>query len=55
MESRALVQRLGIDFPIGSDTDQHIQRLFKVQNPDTQQLALHAVYIVNRVAEVIYR
>ena len=53
--SRLMVKRLGLKFPVLSDQDQTLQRAFGVQNPDTQELALHAVYVVNTQKKVVYR
>ena len=50
-----MVRRMGLTFPLASDADQAIIQAFRVQNPDTNELALHAVYIVNEAREVIYR
>ena len=49
------MQRLGLQFDLGSDSDQKVIDAFKVKNPQTQELALHAVYIVNREREIFYR
>ena len=54
-DSLAMIRRLGLDFPLGSDPNQRIIQQFRVQNPDTRELALHAVYIVNQRGTVIYR
>jgi len=54
-ESLALLDRLGITFHIASDPKQEVVKAFEVQNPDTQELALHAVYIVNKSRQIIYR
>lgn len=53
--SRIMIKRLGLDFPILSDENQQIQKAYGVQNPDTQELALHAVFVVNKNKEVVYR
>ena len=53
--SRIMIKRLGLGFPILSDADQSIQKAYGVQNPDTQELALHAVFVVNQDREVVYR
>ena len=50
-----MMERLGITFKVGSDPTQHVVRAFGVQNPDTQSLALHAVYIVGTDGRVVYR
>ena len=54
-ESVAMVERLGLDFAVASDEEQRVIRQFRVQNPDTQELALHAVYIVDGRGEIYYR
>lgn len=53
--SQAMIQRMGLTFAVVSDEDQSIMRSYGVRNPDTQQLALHAVFIVSQEAQVIYR
>jgi len=53
--SERLIDRLGISFQLGSDPDQKVVQTFGVQNPDTRELALHAVYILDQQARVIYR
>lgn len=53
--SRIMIKRLGLEFPILSDAGQQIQKAYGVQNPDTQELALHAVFVVNKKQEVVYR
>ncbi len=53
--SLALIQRLGIRFPIGSDPEQEVIQAFRVQNPDTRALAIHAVYIVDSHSRIFYR
>ncbi len=55
MDSLAMVERLGLQFDLASDSDQSVIQSFKVQNPDTQELALHAVYILSREGKVVYR
>ena len=50
-----MVARLGITFELGSDSDQVVMNQFNVINPDTAELALHAVYIVDKNLQVIYR
>lgn len=50
-----MIKRLGLDFPVLSDRDQRLQKAFGVQNPDTQELALHAVFVINQDREVVYR
>ena len=54
-DSLDLITRLDLEFPIGSDPEQALIRSFGVQNPQTRELAIHAVYIVGRDARVIYR
>ena len=53
--SLAMIERLGLSFALASDPDQRIVRASGVQNPDTKELALHAVYLVDRDGEVVYR
>ena len=54
-DSLAMLKRLGLSYPLGSDPQQKIVKAFRVQNPDTQELALHAVYIIDEQAKVFYR
>jgi hypothetical protein len=54
-DSLAMIQRLGLTFDLGSDPDQDIVKAFGVQNPDTRELALHAVYIIDREGRIFYR
>lgn len=54
-DSTALVRRLGITYSLGSDSSQAVINAFRVQNPDTQELAIHAVYIVASDGRVFYR
>jgi hypothetical protein len=44
-----------LGFSIASDQDQAVMQAYGVQNPDTRELALHAVYIVDESRQVIYR
>ena len=50
-----MIQRLGISFALASDAEQKVVKGFGVQNPETSELALHAVYIVDEKSRVIYR
>jgi hypothetical protein len=54
-ESLAMTDRLGLSFDLGSDPAQRVIKAFRVQNPDTQELAIHAVYIVDEQGVVFYR
>jgi hypothetical protein len=54
-DSLAMVQRLGLTFDLASDPDQDIVKTFGVQNPDTRELALHAVYIIDPQGRIFYR
>lgn len=53
--SLAMVERLGLTFELGSDPQQIVVRAFGVQNPDTRELAIHAVYLVGTDGKVFYR
>lgn len=53
--SERLIERLGLSFDLGSDSDQKVIQTFGLQNPDTQELALHAVYIVGTDHRILYR
>ncbi len=50
-----MIQRMKLGFPILSDENQLVQKSYGVQNPDTEELALHAVFIVNADRRVVYR
>jgi hypothetical protein len=54
-DSSAMRERLGIEFSLGSDPDRTVVKAFGVQNPETNELALHAVYIVDEAGAIIYR
>lgn len=53
--SRSMIRRMGLAFPITSDEFQEVQKVYRVQNPETQELALHAVFIVGEDRRVFYR
>ena len=53
--SLALISRLGLTFDLGSDPEQNVIKAFRVQNPDTRELAIHAVYILDSEGTVFYR
>ncbi len=53
--SRSMIRRMGLAFPITSDEHQVVQKAYRVQNPETQELALHAVFIVGEDGRVFYR
>jgi hypothetical protein len=53
--SLAMIARLGLTFELGSDPDQLVVNAFGVQNPSTQELAIHAVYIVDADGTIFYR
>ena len=53
--STVMQRRLGLSFGLGSDPKQNVVKAFGVQNPDTRELAIHAVYIVDEGGSVFYR
>jgi len=53
--SVVMQKRLGLSFVLGSDPEQKVVRAFGVQNPDTRELAIHAVYIIDEAGSVFYR
>lgn len=53
--STAMIRRMGLQFALVSDEDQRVMKAFGVQNPQTQELALHAVYLVDENLRVFYR
>lgn len=54
-DSLAMIERMGLSFDVASDPNQRVVQMFRVQNPDTRELALHAVYIVDEQGKVLYR
>ena len=48
-------EKKGLTMPLGSDPDMKLIRQFGLVNPDVPDLALHAVYIVDKEGEVFYR
>ena len=54
-ESLAMIDRLGLSFALGADPDQALIQTFRVQNPDTRELAIHAVYLIAPDGEIFYR
>ncbi len=50
-----MLDRLGLTYPLASDPQQQMVKAYRVQNPDTQELALHAVYIVDEQRTILYR
>lgn len=54
-DSLAMASRLNLQFPLLADPQQTAVNAFRVQNPDTRELALHAVYIVDSAGEIFYR
>ena len=46
---------MGLTFAIASDEDQRVMKAYGVQNQKTQELALHAVYIVDSSRRIFYR
>lgn len=54
-DSLAMIERLGLSFDLASDPEQQAVKAFGVQNPDTRELALHAVYIVDGSGTIFYR
>lgn len=53
--SLGMILRLGLTFDLGSDPQQEVVQAYGVQNPDTRELAIHAVYIVDTNGVVFYR
>ena len=50
-----MVDRLGLNFVVASDQNQRVIQQFHIQNPDTRELALHAVYIIDDQGQIYYR
>ncbi len=53
--SLAMIERLGLAFALGSDPEQHVIQAYRVQNPDTRELAIHAVFIIASDGDIYYR
>ena len=53
--SRAMIRRMGLGLSLAFDKNQMVQKAYGVQNPDTQELALHAVFIVSEERRIFYR
>ena len=54
-DSQRMIRRLKLSYIVASDQDQQVMQAYGVQNPDTQELALHAVFIVDEARRVFYR
>lgn len=54
-ESDSLIRRLKLGFNVVSDESQQVMQAYHVQNPDTNELALHAVFIVDEDRKIFYR
>ena len=50
-----MVERHGLAFPLVSDVGLDLIRTIGVENLEVEDLALHAVYIVDGRAKVVYR
>lgn len=53
--SRNMIRRMSLAFPVVSDEKQAVMQAYGVVNPDTEELALHAVYIVDQDRRIFYR
>ena len=53
--SLAIIDRLGLTFPLASDPEQKVIQAFRIQNPDTKELAIHAVYLLDQDGVIFYR
>ncbi len=53
--SRNMIRRMKLAYPLVSDEDQSVMAEYGVINPETEELALHAVYIVDEKRNVFYR
>lgn len=49
------VQSKGFTFPMASDPEQGVIKAWGLTNPDVPELALHAVYLIDRDGKVFYR
>ena len=54
-ESDSLIRRLKLSFDVVSDESQQVMQAYHVQNPDTKELALHAVFIIDEDQKIFYR
>ena len=53
--SMSMIRRLGLAYTLVGDVDQSVMQVHGVQNLQTQELALHAVFIVDVERRVLYR
>jgi peroxiredoxin len=48
-------EKKGFTFPMASDPEQKVIQGWGLQNPDATDLALHAVYILDKEGKIFYR
>ncbi len=53
--SFAWAKTRGFEFPLAADPDMKLIDRFGIRNPNQTDLALHAIYIVDRDGDVFYR
>lgn len=53
--SRKWADEKGFEFPLASDPELRVIRGFGLENPDVEDLSLHAIYIVDRDGKIFYR
>jgi len=55
-ETLAWVKKRGLTMPMLSDPKQKIiEKQFRLRNPEREELAIHAVYILDEAGKVFYR
>lgn len=54
-DAHPMLLRLGLQYPVVSDTTLKVIRSFGLENPEVEELALHATYIIDAQGEVLYR
>ncbi len=49
------IEKRGFTFPIASDPGLDVIRAWNLENPDVEDLSLHAVYILDTDGRIFYR
>lgn len=49
------IEKKGFTFPLASDPELKVIRAWNLENPDVDDLALHAVYILDPDGTIFYR
>ncbi|MCB9755378.1 MAG: peroxiredoxin family protein [Myxococcales bacterium] len=53
--SKKFATKLGLEFLVASDPEMKVIDQYGVRNPDTPELALHSVFVVDKTGAIIYR